>query len=872
MISCPSEQRLSAFVEGVLPLAEAKAVQEHLQACDACRLIADLLQADPQSTASSTSAEASLKPGQRIGPYLVLEWLGAGGMGAVWAAHDTRLDRRVALKVLEGPQRTTVMHEARALARLNHPNVATIYDVGELAGVSFLAMELLPGGTLREWLGERPRTLEELLDVFAAVARGLGHAHANGLVHRDFKPDNVLFMGDGTPRVADFGLATLAPDPALASRRMEEVAGTPAYLSPEALTGAAPTAKSDQYAFGVTLGNALERLGRPAPRSVRALVARMAAKDPALRFDSMHDIETALLKARPSARRRRTVRASIAAAVSVAALAWFARERRCAHAGDAAELTWARLAPRLDATFGAEVKRQLDLWSAQSALACNSGAQVRTRCLDEELRRFDALDLTMGVPERISALEVLPSTRGCDFATPADGDAWEEELRRRGPLLERLASAQSLEALDALQDDVKPELDRTAWAFTLSARVSREWSDPTVCGPKTLEGLQSLISASRRAALTALETRAWTDLARCQRQRGAVREAGFSLVVADEVVHALPNEALAKKLTALRRGSLLIHLSRLDDSQRALGSVLPGSGWLEGMRLSRIALLALAKQNAGDAIAAYEKAVPLLDQTFGPNNWESRAARHNLASSYAAAFRYAEALTLLAPDKDTPITTPLASDLVPVLLALGRNQEALVWGRKSLEGVALNDLRTITSMGQQLQAWATAELAAGDKREVLKRLKALRELEALSDSREQHQVERRALEAMALVAVGRDEPAQARELAAQAEELLAQVELSAKSAAPEGRQLWVKARVETLVALERVTEAEALLTALPLDLTAGLDPLERADAWVQVARSLETHGQKARGEALMSEVRPFAGSLGPRARRLFDPS
>jgi tetratricopeptide (TPR) repeat protein len=867
--ACPSEQRLSAWISGVLPLAEAQALHAHLKACDSCRLVADLLEAD------HPTPEWGLKPGQRIGPYLVHEWLGAGGMGEVWAAYDTRLDRRVALKVLEGPQRAAVMHEARALARLNHPNVATVYDLGELDGVTFLAMELLPGGTLREWLGARQRSLDDVLTVFAAVAQGLAHAHSHHLVHRDFKPDNVLFADDGTPRVADFGLAALDLKEPSEPLRSGEVAGTPAYLSPEALRGEPPTARSDQYAFGVTFRRALERLPKPAPRAVHALATRLIAPDPRQRFPSMEAVEAALQRQRPTARTRRHARAALAATLALVALAGFARERRCASAGELAQRSWSLLAARLDPIVGTEIHRQLEQWRANSQLACAASADERTRCLDEELHRFEALSRSSSLPEQLALLEGMPSPRRCDFATPLDAQAWSLELERRPPLLDRLdaaAKARGADALVALQQELRPELDRTAWALALSARLDQTWSDHTVCDGPALETLQNLISASHRAMLTALESRAWTDLALCQRQRGATREAGFSLVVAEEVVCELPADALARRLTALRRGTLLTHLGSYDQAARTLAQVASGSGWLEGLRLSRVALLSLARQDPKSAVTAYERAVPLLERSFGADHRETRSARHNLASSYTASFRYAEALALLAPADPDAVTTPVASDLVPVLLALGRNAEALHFGRRSLVDVPLNDLRAITSMGQQLQAWALAELAAGDKSEVVRRLETLRGLETLADAHEIHAVERRALEAAALLGLSREQPRSARALTVRALELLEEVAPLADAAPAEGRQLWARVSVETLVALDRPLEAEHLLEKLPLDSSAGLDPLERATTWLMVARSLQAHGLKSRAQALMSDLRPFASALGPRARRLFGPT
>ena len=147
----------------------------------------------------------------RLSHYVLLSKLGAGGMGVVHAAYDETLDRKVAIKLL----RTTtdrkahkrLVREAQSLAKLSHPNVVQIYEIGSSDGLIFLVMEFVKGRTLRAWLNQQPRSRSEILAVFEAAGRGLAAAHAAGLVHRDFKPDNVLVGRDGRARVTDFGLA-----------------------------------------------------------------------------------------------------------------------------------------------------------------------------------------------------------------------------------------------------------------------------------------------------------------------------------------------------------------------------------------------------------------------------------------------------------------------------------------------------------------------------------------------------------------------------------------------------------------------------------------------------------------------------------------
>jgi eukaryotic-like serine/threonine-protein kinase len=225
---------------------------------------------------------------ERVGPYRVYGQLGAGGVGMVYEAEDEGLGRRVAVKVLldaSPANQARFRREARAMGQLNHPNVATVYDVGEADGQAYIAMELVRGRTLREWLRDgacptptRPRPAKpgvaDVLAVLRQAGAGLVAAHEAGLVHRDFKPDNVLVGDDGRVRVVDFGLAKHHAEPTdcavfdrdvlareLADGRITRTGslmGTPAYMAPEQFRGQGD-ARSDQFGFCVVLYEALYR-------------------------------------------------------------------------------------------------------------------------------------------------------------------------------------------------------------------------------------------------------------------------------------------------------------------------------------------------------------------------------------------------------------------------------------------------------------------------------------------------------------------------------------------------------------------------------------------------------------------------------------
>ncbi len=326
----------------------------------------------------ATDPKAGLSPGTRLGRYVVLEELGTGGMGMVFAAYDPELNRKVALKLLKPRSRerkrtsssNRLLQEAQALAKLAHPNVITVYDVGTYGEQVFVAMELVEGDTLRGWMREKTRRWDEVLEVFIPAGRGLAAAHAANLVHRDFKPENVLIGRDGRVRVMDFGLARPmrddstrdslehpeddAPldedsdgadkpsgvaDPMLT--QTGSTLGTPAYMAPEQHLGRPTDARSDQFSFSVSLFHALfgvrpfdgadaaalaiakskaqivvpTNLSRT-PSWVRRHVWRGLATDPALRFESMDALLEALSDD-PRVRRRKIL-AIAGATVAVA--------------------------------------------------------------------------------------------------------------------------------------------------------------------------------------------------------------------------------------------------------------------------------------------------------------------------------------------------------------------------------------------------------------------------------------------------------------------------------------------------------------------------------------------------------------------------
>jgi Tol biopolymer transport system component/tRNA A-37 threonylcarbamoyl transferase component Bud32 len=309
-----------------------------------------------------------LPAGTQLGRFVVESLLGSGGMGAVYRARDPYLDRAIALKVLRSPDNVgelRLVREAQALAKLGHPNVVSVHDVGTADGQVFIAMELVEGQTLAAHLAERKRGWREILELYLQAGRGLAAAHARSIVHRDFKPANVLVDGEGRVRVTDFGLAQMGEPAAGAQDRVEvplalgsaetvpgdssqvdwspdlalrigplvghltqagAVIGTPRYMAPEQRERHPATSRSDQYAFCLSLWEALHGAAPPArgagvpARLTRALEAGLSS-DPAARHGSMTEL-LRILDA--SARRRGRLGLVVAlAAIAVAAVVAF---------------------------------------------------------------------------------------------------------------------------------------------------------------------------------------------------------------------------------------------------------------------------------------------------------------------------------------------------------------------------------------------------------------------------------------------------------------------------------------------------------------------------------------------------------------------
>ena len=278
--------------------------------------------------ATSGPLSSTLAPGARFGGYEILQRLGAGGMGEVYRAKDSRLDREVAIKTLafdhsSHPEALSRFEqEARSASALNHPNIVTIYELGHENGTRYIAMELVDGETVRSLVASGPIPFRKLVAIAAQIADGLAKAHEIGLIHRDLKPENLMVSHDGTAKVLDFGLAKLrkpdrgSSDSSTTITERGTVVGTVGYMSPEQATGEELDFRSDQFSFGsvlyematgtpafrkkthaettaAILRDEPERLGAKtlqAPAPFIWIVERCLAKDPKQRYASTRDL------------------------------------------------------------------------------------------------------------------------------------------------------------------------------------------------------------------------------------------------------------------------------------------------------------------------------------------------------------------------------------------------------------------------------------------------------------------------------------------------------------------------------------------------------------------------------------------------------
>lgn len=638
----------------------------------------------------------------KIGRFDIFSMLGRGGMGVVYEAYDPQLQRRAAVKVMRppafavdaDPQRAQrLLREAQAIAKLSHPNVVTVYEVGSVGDAIYMAMELVEGQTLRKWIAARPRSWREVVDVFVQAGRGVVAAHGVGLVHRDFKPDNVMIDTEGRVRVLDFGLARLAglevssegdtleletssPD-VLTVTGM--VLGTPAYMAPEQRRSRIAVPQSDQYSYCVTLHEALygERPppsddndnddgrahvhpARRGPRTVRRIIDRGLSRRPHDRFATMQELVDRLQRAVAPIRARWAVAAAGVGAAAVTTVMWTSlpvasADESCGAASQRADSVWNETRKQAIADHftrqqrgftedawprvNAEVGERIEAWTLAAEQTCEATRLAHTQtedvrlwrslCLESQLTRLDSL---LNLLQRGSAHALVEATS----AMAALDDVSLCDAERAGGTAVRWpedpATIVSLQALDLALAAAKSEEDDNRLSDAL-LHTQEAVAEATTIGfaPMTAKALRQLAHLESAAGHS---EQAETLLGSAIEQAEAGRDDEGAATAWIALVHVVGQELAriddAKRMFVLANGAL----TRAGDPPRLR--------WRWLATKARIHDLA---GELGEAIRGFETALALASAELG----EHHAHLANLLHGYSRALlRHGDAREALA--------------------------------------------------------------------------------------------------------------------------------------------------------------------------------------------------------------------------------
>jgi tetratricopeptide (TPR) repeat protein/predicted Ser/Thr protein kinase len=642
------------------------------------------------------------EPPRTLGRYMLLDRLGHGAMGAVYRAYDPQLDRLIAIKRLagDGDQPAHLLREAQAIARLSHPNVVQVHDVGqdEQTGDVFIAMELVAGRTLRAWLREGTRDWREILRAFVDAGRGLQAAHEQGIVHRDFKPENVLVDRAGRVKVVDFGLAqptTGTDDVDLLRARAHtprasqsadsgadlqrtpssEHVGTPAYMSPEQLLGGDTDPRADQFSFAVALFEALTRRlpfrgrtptqyavsvlqgpppafrrGSEVPRTVQRAIVRALARDPKVRFDTLAAMLVEL--ERKPLQRSRIYALGGALLLGTGLLALSVRADRD-DAGVACEAS----AARIEQTWNDEARARVHEAMERAGGTFGEGTAERAgKALDELAHRWS--------DARRDACLVMRRDDSDDARTLCV----EHARGRVEGLVEALATA---------------DADTLPHAVSAVAAASRRID--ACADPQELDRMHRLAASAKGVDVVAALDEA--------RQQLALRETGRGLAALDELPAAELHAGVRFEVEVLR-GRLLHAAGDLDGAE----AVLQGAGELG---VGRAHPLGAAEWNQARADLmydrgdydgmdpAYARAAVLFEEALGDRDPQALLARATRGHASYARGEYAAALAIYeAADRDLAATAGdrhpdrISVDewIVETLAHLGRYDQAAQTG------------------------------------------------------------------------------------------------------------------------------------------------------------------------------------------------
>ena len=670
--ACLTELELLDLAEGQAGSHPHESVQHHLRSCSDCRAALGLLLTWDNPEARGWRLP---KAGDVVGRYRVVAHVGSGGTGMVLSAEDPLLKRQVALKLLhqrafpDGPAAARLAHEAQALAKLSHPHIVSIYDVGEWQHQLFIAMEWVEGGDLSGWLQREKRSAKEIVAVFRQAGDGLMAAHRAGLVHRDFKPQNVLVGRDERARVADFGFVIQSTD------AKPSIAGTLAYMAPEQRATGQCDARSDQFSFCVALKEALRDSGA-LPRRLRSALERGTREEPEARFP---DMESLLAKLNPRGpRAARLLFGSIAGGLALLGAVHVLEERqKRACLTDDSEMASAwngkaqekmRTAFLLSGLPYAEdtwlrTRRQLDAfvqqWAAVRAENClalhfrhDETAQINTlrgQCLDERKGDFRTLTrlLSGGGPDlvrhAIQAVQSLEPAGACSQTSAVFGGGFlrpelpgEHEARAaleqtralKGAFQFREALDSARQAVDAARQADTPRLLAEALVLQGSVEAQLRLSSSTA----TLQQAVWLAQANRldhwslEAALRLAEQTYFDNAPLAQVWTG----------YADSISKRMPDELREDFTLELQEARMARMQSNLAEAETHLKRA-EGLSHSDKDRLALESLNAAVYQHFGRSAQsqlAREKALAIATGLYGPLHLETAEAMLELAEEY----------------------------------------------------------------------------------------------------------------------------------------------------------------------------------------------------------------------------------------------
>lgn len=676
----------------------------------------------------------------KLGRFEVIRILGKGAMGLVLLARDPTLGRDVAIKVLKPRSsveraKSRLVREARAMAKIKHPNVVTVYEVDTSSGDALVVMEYVEGRTLRAYVNDDHPSIDAIVDAYLQAGRGLAEVHREGLVHRDFKPDNVLVGADGRVRVTDFGLVGLTQEYAESAQRDElstntrsqGIAGTPAYMAPEQHERRDLDARADQFAFAVSLWEALagkrpfggdtyealrdnvlhgrtNELPRTVPKHLRRALTRALSIDREARYPTM-DALLADLAPRPRASQRRLLAIGAASLLALAALGISLRSKRepCRGGEQKLQGVWDNVVkanvlarfkgtgrPYAEDTFQ-RVERALDerarAWTAMYTDSCEAthvrGEQsaalldLRTACLDRRRAELHALTALLAEAQDPEVLDHAVSAARSLY--PVDLCANADALRAAVPPPGDPALRAKIDALRGRIGEGRAQIaaGKLNEAIPIAASVAEE---------------------AKKIGYTPLEAEAMALLGKAERERdlerseGALREA--SLLAAKAKDDRLLAEVLIELMYVIgvrrerRSEALGTETAALSAVERAGGDPV-----IRADLLATVANIHRLDADAARALPKIQEAITLYERALGPGAPELAAALETLGNVYNDMDRHEEsrAPMLRALDVrrrafggDHPLVAQSLINLATSVYGRGKIDEAIGLNREAL--------------------------------------------------------------------------------------------------------------------------------------------------------------------------------------------